>query len=297
MANIEKLKEQARKFELKEQWAKAIEPLVRAIEEFEKSPEDDNDLALYNRLADIYMKVGDTTNAIVYYERAVDKYGDIGLVNQAIALGNKVMRLSPGRAGIYLKLGTLFAKKGFAAEAKQNLLEYADRMQKVGQIEEAFRALKKVAEMTPGQDEIWSVLAKHARAHATTPEARDQVDRLLGEFEAKERTAGQRKSRMSRSQITGEVIHEQPAPKKGELIFLDLDEPLAAQKRRAARRPAAAGPAEARHAPARAALDGRQEGAAPARASRRRMEQPILRSLRTAGPVSSPTQPIAACPL
>ncbi len=120
-ANLEKYKDAARKHELKEQWPKAIELLVKAIEEFEKSPDNDADLALYNRVGDLFVKVNDTTNAIQYYERAVDKYFDAGLVNPAIAVCNKVLRLSPGRAASYLKLGMLFAKKGFAAEAKQNL--------------------------------------------------------------------------------------------------------------------------------------------------------------------------------
>src|SRR4051812_11835349 len=37
MANLEKYKEAARKHELKEQWSKAIEVLVKAVEEFEKN--------------------------------------------------------------------------------------------------------------------------------------------------------------------------------------------------------------------------------------------------------------------
>ena len=50
MANLDKYKDAARKFELKEQWSKAIEVLVKAVEEFEKSPENDADMALYNRV-------------------------------------------------------------------------------------------------------------------------------------------------------------------------------------------------------------------------------------------------------
>lgn len=223
MANLDKYKEAARKFEQKEQWPKAIEALVKAIEEFEKSPENDSELALYNKVGDLYAKVGDTTQAIQYYERAVDRYSEAGLVNNAIALANKVLRLSPGRPQSYLKLGMLFAQKGFMAEAKTNLLEYAGRMQKAGQLEEAFRALKKFAEMTPGQDDIWRVLADQARAEAKTPEQKEQIERLLTEFDVRDRVA-QRKSRMSRSMITGEVIPEEAGPKKGELVFLDLDD-------------------------------------------------------------------------
>jgi len=223
MANLEKYKERARKFEAKEQWAKAIEEYVKSIEEMEAAPDADADLSIYNRVGDLYQKVGEGQNAIVYYERAVDKYHETGLANNAIALCNKVLRIAPGRAQVYLKLGMLFASKGFFAEAKTNLLEYADRMQKAGELEEAFKALKKFAEMTPGQDDIWSVLADQARATAKTPEQKAQVDKLLGEFEAKDR-AHQRKSRMSRHMITGEALPEEKPVKKGELIFLDVDE-------------------------------------------------------------------------
>ena len=223
MANLEKYKERARKFEAKEQWAKAIEEYVKSIEEMEAAPDADADLSIYNRVGDLYQKIGQGQNAVVYYERAVDKYHEGGLDNNAIALCNKVMRIAPGRAQIYLKLGMLFASKGFAAEAKTNLLEYADRMQKAGELEEAFKALKKFAEMTPGQDEIWSVLAQHARASAKTADQKEQVEKLLGEFEAKER-AHQRKSRASRHMITGEALPEEKPYKKGELIFLDVDE-------------------------------------------------------------------------
>ena len=241
MANLEKYKEAGRKLEAKEQWAKAIEQYSHAIEEMEGMPEiPEAELPLYNKVGDLCAKVGDSQLAVSLYERAIDKYHEIGLANNAIALCNKVIRLAPGRAQIYLKLGMLFASKGFGAEAKTNLLEYADRMQKAGQLEEAFKALKKFAEMTPGQDEIWSMLVQRARASARTPEQKEQVEKLLGEFEAKEKASQQRRSRMSRSQITGETIPEEKPVKRGELIFLDLDEPPAPRRSAAAQAPPAA---------------------------------------------------------
>src|SRR5512143_3243342 len=235
MANIETYKEQARKLELKEQWAKALEPLLKAVEAMEQSPEDDSDLSLYNKAGDLYQRVGNPAQAAVYYERAAEKYGDAGFHNNAIALCNKVLRLAPGRSTIYLKLGMLFAQAGFTSEARQHLLEYAERMQKAGQLEEAFRALKAFAEMTPGQDDIWAVLAQQARAAARTPVQKEQVEQLLAEFENKDRAA-QRKSRMSRHMITGEEIPPEPTHKRGELIFLDLGEEPA--PRRSGARPA-----------------------------------------------------------
>ena len=224
MANLEKFKDRARKFEAKEQWAKAIEEYVKAIEAMEAFPEiPDAELSLYNRVGDLYMRIHESQHAVAYYERAADKYHEIGLSNNAIALCNKALRIAPGRSQVYLKLGMMFASKGFAAEAKTNLLEYADRMQKAGQLEEAFKALKKFAEMTPGQDEIWSVLAQQARESARTREQKEQVEKLLTEFEAKERASQHRKTRASRHMITGEELPEERPAKKGDLIFLELE--------------------------------------------------------------------------
>jgi len=223
MANLDKFKEQARKLEQKEQWSKAIEQYLKAIEAMEKSREDDTDLTLYNRVGDLYQKVGETQNAIAFYERAVDKYGDGGFHNNAIALCNKIVRLAPGRSQVYLKLGQMFAAKGFMAEAKQNLIEYADRMQKAGQLEEAFKALKAFAEMTPGQDDIWAVLATQARAAAKTEQQKEQTEKLLAEFELKDRVVSHRKSRMSRSMLTGEELPPERKAKR-DLVFLDLGE-------------------------------------------------------------------------
>ncbi|MBI4542113.1 MAG: tetratricopeptide repeat protein [Gemmatimonadetes bacterium] len=234
MGNLDKFKEQARKFEQKEHWAKAIEQYVKAIEAFEASPEDEAELSLYNRVGDLYQKTGDTQNAVAYYERAVDKYAETGLANNAIALCNKTLRLAPGRAQVYLKLGMLFASKGFAAEAKQNLLEYADRMQKAGQIEEAFKALKKFAEMTPGQDDIWAVLAEQARAQAKTPEAVEHVEKLLVEFDAKERVASRRRTMAGGEVAAAEALPAEPAAKQRDLVFLDLEPTPAARQGAAA---------------------------------------------------------------
>jgi tetratricopeptide (TPR) repeat protein len=251
MANLEKLKDAARKFEQKEQWPKAIEQLLKAIEAMEKSPEDNPDLSLYNRVGDLYQKSGDTPLAVAMYERAAEKYGEGGFHNNAIALCNKVLRLTPGRSQIYLKLGMMFAAKGFISEARQNLLEYADRMQKAGQLEEAFKALKAFAEITPGQDDIWGVLAQQARASAKTDEQKEQVEKLLSEFEQKERVV-QRKSRLSRSMLTGEELPPEPSSRR-DLVFLDLGEVPTSRKSGARAAPVIEEPPAPRKSAARAA--------------------------------------------
>src|SRR5437660_9790834 len=65
---------------------------------------------------------------------------------------NKVLRNAPGRQTTYLKLAKLYASKGFMAEAKQNFVEYAERMHKAGKIQHAFAALKEFADISAERD-------------------------------------------------------------------------------------------------------------------------------------------------
>jgi hypothetical protein len=87
------------------------------------------------------MRQGSVQDALGFYERAVDMYAERGFLNNAIALCSKILRQSPGRTAVYYKLGRISARKGFKSDARKNFLEYADRMQKSGKADEAFRAL------------------------------------------------------------------------------------------------------------------------------------------------------------
>src|SRR5213594_3254129 len=140
--NLDKLKEAARKFEQKEQWRQAIDVYKRALKEFEDAGAGVPDPSLYNRIGDLEIKSGDATAAIRAYEQAADLYTEQGFFNNAIALCGKILRVNPGRTPTYLRLAQLNARKNFVGEAKKNLLEYLERMNGVGQLEEAFVAVK-----------------------------------------------------------------------------------------------------------------------------------------------------------
>jgi len=141
MANIEQLKSRAKQLEAKQNWKAAIAcwAEVLAIQESGHDPEAD-DLSLYNRLGDLYLKIGDPATGADYFERAIERYAESGFENNAIALCNKVLRYAPGRTHVYLKLAKLMAHKGFTGEAKLHFLQYAERMQRAGQKDEAVSA-------------------------------------------------------------------------------------------------------------------------------------------------------------
>src|SRR5207253_2077021 len=104
-------------------------------------------------------------------DQAVDKYAELGFHNNAIAMCNKVLRNAPGRQTTYLKLAKLYASKGFMAEAKQNFVEYAERMHKAGKIQHAFAALKEFADISAESAHLRQTLEEHLRMYGD-PERR-----------------------------------------------------------------------------------------------------------------------------
>jgi len=245
--NLEKLKDSARKFEQKEDWRKAIEVYLKAIQQIESGAETSPDLSLYNRVGDLYLKINDTAAAVRSYERAVDLYADQGFFNNAIALCGKILRVNPGRVQTYLKLAQLHARKNVVIEAKRNLIEFLERMNGLGQLDQAFQSVKEFADQFSGSQEIRMMLVELLRAASREEEALEQLAKIAGELEgaggAQPTTAGGETAAPATPATSA-----RPKFGRGDLIFLDtgLDLPTSAPPAAAAdpARPAEAPPPE-----------------------------------------------------
>jgi tetratricopeptide (TPR) repeat protein len=230
MPDVAKLKKRALEYEQKKQFDKALDTYTQVLAELDEHV-DEADVALYNRVGDLLLRRGDVSEAVDHYEKAVDLYTDGGFFNNAIALCNKILRNAPGRNSVYYKLGKISARKGFINDAKQNFLEYADRMQKAGQLEEAFRALKEFADLCPDQDDIRLMLADQLVRKDRKSEAIEQLHALYDKFSAEGRSAEARATvdrmkALDPALEPKEVARSAPA-KGGDLVFLDVnyDEP------------------------------------------------------------------------
>jgi len=224
MSNAAKLKKKAIELEQKKQFDKALALYVQFLQESEGSL-DDADISLYNRVGDLMLRTGSSSDALAYFEKAVDLYAERGFHNNAIALCNRVLRQAPGRASIYYKLGKISATKGFKSDAKKNFLEYADRMQKAGQIDEAFRALKEFADLCPDQDDIRLMLAEQLTKENRQDEALEQLQRLHDKLDSEGRTAEARATVDRMKSIDPEAVPRKSgsfrSQKSSDLIFLD----------------------------------------------------------------------------
>src|SRR5713101_9950447 len=210
MSKLEQLKEKAKGLEAKDP-RKAVEIWLDVLN---NQDETNPDLSIYNRIGDLYIKLKDPGQAADYYDQAVDKYAELGFHNNAIAMCNKVLRNAPARQTTYLKLAKLYAAKGFIGEAKQNFVEYAERMQRAGKIQQAFAALKEFTDISPESDHLREMLAEHLKMYGEEPR------------------------RSAAGMPRGSVAAPPPSPegkggakrKTSSLVFLDLDEPSRTNK-------------------------------------------------------------------
>src|SRR5213596_326703 len=177
MSKLEKLKEKARSLEGKDPKG-AIEAWLGILKGQDEDGDPNPDLVIFNRIGDLYLKLRDPAQAADFYDQAVDKYAELGFHNNAIAMCNKVLRNAPARQTTYLKLAKLYAAKGFIAEAKQNFVEYAERMQKAGKIDHAFAALKEFADISPESANLRQTLEDHLRMYGADPGKRGSAARV-----------------------------------------------------------------------------------------------------------------------
>ena len=234
MSNVAKLKKRALEFEQKKQFEKALDTYVLVLAELDEHI-DEADVALYNRVGDLLLRKGDVSEAVDHYEKAVDLYTDGGFFNNAIALCNKILRNAPGRNSVYYKLGKISAQKGFINDAKQNFLEYADRMQRGGQLEEAFRALKEFADLCPDQDDIRLMLADQLVKRDRKDEAIEQLQALYDKFSSEGR-AKEARATVDRMKAIDETLEptagaSRPTPRANDLVFLDVEYDTGAPKK------------------------------------------------------------------
>lgn len=173
MPKVAALKKKALIFEQKKQFDKALLVYQQALSI--RVPDNERDIQLYNRAGDLCRRQNKYESAIEYYEQAIDLYSATGMLSNAIALCNKVLRQDPQRDSIYLRLGRLSARKGFFADSKQNFIEYAARARTAGRVNDALSAIMEFVDLCPKQDDVRLMLADQLAMAGRPDEAFTQL--------------------------------------------------------------------------------------------------------------------------
>jgi tetratricopeptide (TPR) repeat protein len=155
---IDSLKDQARRHERDEDWQKALDLYLKAIDRLDGV--DEPDVSIFNRAADLHVRLGKLDGALEFYERAIDLYLEADLPNNAIAICRKMIRHVPDRVETFRRMGQIRALQGFAVDARQNYLTYAEILHTRGQGDEALAALEELVQRIPSDWETRILLAE-----------------------------------------------------------------------------------------------------------------------------------------
>jgi tetratricopeptide (TPR) repeat protein len=221
MSNLAKLSKQALQHEHDRQFDKALALYAKLFDEAAAGG-DEVDVALLNRAGDVAMRLGDAPRAVGYFERAIDAYAAGGLLNNAIAVCNKLLRQAPEHAATHYTLAVLHAKQGFRGDAKHHFVEYAERMHRAGRDDEALRALTEFAALCPAGDDARTALARHLAKGNRGTEIGAKLEAMLPEAPQADAAAAAPASSRVPTPTSAKPAVTLDDERGSDLVFLDV---------------------------------------------------------------------------
>ncbi len=132
-----------------------------AIEEYRQIAEaDPSDVTTLNTLGDLYVKVGQTSEAIHSFMHIADHYRNSGFYLKAIAMLKKVSKVAPNNVEVSLLLAGLYAQQKLIVDARHQYLSVAEYYVREGNSQEALHIYQKIADLDPENTAIHVKLAE-----------------------------------------------------------------------------------------------------------------------------------------
>jgi tetratricopeptide (TPR) repeat protein len=172
--------------------------LKEAIAEYEKLLSGDpQDFAISNIIGDLYVRLGQNDKAAASFKDVAAEYEKRGLYSQALAVFKKVVKIMPDQPEHSIKLADLLSLQGFAAEAKQEYVRTAGRLEKAGRPMDAIHVYEKIVRLDKDDLESRRKLAALFRDQDFKDAGADQLDEIADamlardDVEAAERLFGE----------------------------------------------------------------------------------------------------------
>lgn len=154
-----------------------------AIEEYRQIAQaDPSDVTTLNTLGDLYVKVGQTSEAIQSFVHIAEHYRMSGFYLKAIAMLKKVSKLDPENIEVALKLAGLYAQQKLIVDARHQYLGVAERYVREGRTQEALHIYQKIADLDPENTAIQIKLAEAYLRENDTAKAYDSFLLAAGEL-------------------------------------------------------------------------------------------------------------------
>jgi pilus assembly protein FimV len=145
--------------------AQAIQEYVQILKHEPK------DQATLMTIGDLYVRQGDTIQALEYFERLAQIYLADGFVTKAIAIYKKIAKLAPEETRPVEKLAELYVQQGVLSEARPIYLQLAELHQRAGRQPQAAALLRKLLEAEPDNLRVLTRVAELAMAMNQPAEA------------------------------------------------------------------------------------------------------------------------------
>lgn len=100
-------------------------------------------------IGDLYVRQGDTFQALEYFERLAQVFLSDGFVTKAIAIYKKIAKLAPEETKPLEKLAELYVQQGVMSEARPLYLQLAEVHLKAGRQSQGVALLKKLLDVEP----------------------------------------------------------------------------------------------------------------------------------------------------
>jgi tetratricopeptide (TPR) repeat protein len=111
-------------------------------------------------LGDLFVRQGETFQALEYFERLAKIFLNDGFTTKAIAIYKKVAKLAPEESRPLERLAELYVQQGVLSEARPLYLQLAELQLKAGRQPEAAALLKKLLEAEPDNLRVQTRLAE-----------------------------------------------------------------------------------------------------------------------------------------
>src|SRR5207253_980900 len=142
-----------------------LRKVSQAISEYQQILRNEpRDQATLMTLGDLYVRQGETLQALEYFERLAQIYLADGFVTKAIAIYKKIAKLAPEETRPVEKLAELYVQQGILSEARPIYLQLADLHQRAGRQPQAAALLRKLLEAEPDNLRVLTRVAELALA-------------------------------------------------------------------------------------------------------------------------------------
>lgn len=165
--------------------------LPQAILEYQNIlKHEPNDQATLMTVGDLFVRKGETFQAIEYFERLAQGFTRDGFLTKSIAIYKKIAKLAPEETKPLEKLAELYVQQGVLSEARPIYLQLTEAHLKAGRTEPAAALLRKLLDAEPDNLRVQMRLADIQQAMGHTKDAVQTLlncaERQLGQSDAAE---------------------------------------------------------------------------------------------------------------